>query len=209
MKKPFDLDAIDGFADDFWHAGERVLQAYKVFGNQMEFFLKWADFAPDSLILDMGCGFGELAREAAKYRPSLRVVSLNISEGQLAYCPEPKIKADFQDTGLQSASFDGVACLFSIGHGDVRKVLAEAYRLLVPGGKLLIFDMRGEPDVLWALSYDIFDPFQQDALDLGLELQMLYEIQRYTYTPSSIIPPETIKEHFQHARPALWLYTKP
>ena len=211
MKKPFDVAALDEFADDFWHAGEKVLQAYQIapfIGMQMEAFLRWANFAPEARVIDMGCGFGEFARAAAKIRPSMEVVSLNISEGQLAYCPEPKLLGDFEFTGLPDATFDGVVFLFSIGHGDVRKALDEAYRLLRPGGQLLIFDMLGEPDVLWSLSYDIFDPFQGVASSIGFSLSIMKEFSSYTYTESAFVPPAAMKEHFQNARPALWLYTK-
>lgn len=104
-----------------------------------------------SRILDAGCGIGGtsiLLAEEFDYR----VLGITLSGVQLARAqraaamsraterPAFEIR-DFLATGLESGSFDGVLALESLGHADDKTAfLQEAFRLLRPGGRLVVFD---------------------------------------------------------------------
>jgi class 3 adenylate cyclase len=100
---------------------------------------------------DVGCGAGdELARLAAVVGTSGRAVGVDPSEVLL---DEARLRAeaagvavelhatDGRTTGLQDQSFDAVRIERVVQHvGDIDGFLAEAYRLVKPGGRVAIAD---------------------------------------------------------------------
>lgn len=99
-------------------------------------------------ILDLGCGFGATIAHLQKQFPSADFTGVNLNSVQLDAarlgCPAANfICADFQDTELPSASFDAAFALESacFAEGETKtKLLAEAARLLRPGGKFVVVD---------------------------------------------------------------------
>jgi ubiquinone/menaquinone biosynthesis C-methylase UbiE len=106
----------------------------------------------DDRILDAGCGYGGTAMWLAK-KYQARVVGVNLSPDQIKraryYAQKQNLEhlvkfeqQDFLKTQFPDASFDVVWAQESIAHApDKRAFLAEAYRLLKPGGKLVIEDL--------------------------------------------------------------------
>jgi ubiquinone/menaquinone biosynthesis C-methylase UbiE len=111
-------------------------------------------------ILDMGCGFGKSARPFADRFPKARVAAIDLSAPvlKLAHRQSEKLGkriAFFQraaeDTRFPDASFDLVTATMVIHEQPmpvVRRTLAEAYRLLRPGGRLAILDYHRTGDPL-------------------------------------------------------------
>lgn len=126
--------------------------------------------APPSgaLILDAGCGFGEIARVMKIYRPDLDFVLLNQNSLQLSYAPREfrRIQADFHDIPLADVSVDGVMFCYSLCHANAPRALAEVARITRPGGFLFVYDydrMGGNNDLFFgrllanAIPYDLME----------------------------------------------------
>ena len=109
--------------------------------------------APASL-LDLGCGIGATLRSFARQLPRATLTGVTRVPWQIdraaernATSPETArihlVRGDYQQTSLPSAAFDGIHALESSCHArgaGKTSLLAEAYRLLRPGGRLVIAD---------------------------------------------------------------------
>jgi len=112
------------------------------------------DGIPAPRLLDLGCGLGATLRSFARRLPRARLLGLTRVPWQVEHaralnraagCGEHVrvIEGDYEDTILPRAGYDGVYALESSCHAhgaDKRALLAEAHRLLRPGGRLVIAD---------------------------------------------------------------------
>jgi ubiquinone/menaquinone biosynthesis C-methylase UbiE len=102
--------------------------------------------SPPVRILEIACGTGRLTQELTGLFPTATIVATDISPDMLAFSRR-KIPgtgnivyelADAQDLAYPDASFDVVVAAFVIMIvPDKHKALAEARRVLAPGGKLV------------------------------------------------------------------------
>lgn len=157
--------AADAIYRDIWgeniHIGyfEREgesLQAAMKRSNEM--MAAPAELSGDDKVLDVGCGYGALARFLAK-RFGCEVLATNISERELAWGSELTAEAgldekvsfewaDFHDLPFEDASFD---CYWSqeafLHAADKATVLNEGFRVLRPGGRMVFTDLLVRRDV--------------------------------------------------------------
>jgi len=105
-------------------------------------------------LLDLGCGLGATLRSFRRRLPQARLLGLTrvpwqVEQAQAlnaaAGCGEGVrvIQGDYEDTILPRAGYDGVYALESSCHAhgaDKAALLAEAHRLLRPGGRLVVAD---------------------------------------------------------------------
>jgi cyclopropane fatty-acyl-phospholipid synthase-like methyltransferase len=105
-------------------------------------------------LLDLGCGLGATLRSFARRLPHARLVGLTrvpwqveraLALNDAAGCGERVrvIEGDYEDTILPPSSYDGVYALESSCHAhgaDKGALLAQAHRLLRPGGRLVVAD---------------------------------------------------------------------
>ncbi len=138
---------------------QRVVDRMELRGRDPRFvkmradYLEAADLGSASSFLDLGCGTGIDARAAAR-RPEFKGVAsgIDLSPGMIeagkrfaadeGVAQRVDLRAgDAASVGLPDASFDVVVASTLVSHVDSPPdVIAEAARLLAPGGRLVIFD---------------------------------------------------------------------
>lgn len=138
--------AIDNMHRQVMAIGWKLLQPFQFADNDAEhirLLLGQARFPAGARILDVGCGVGECARLMKDQRPDLEFVLVNFSEAQLADCPEgfEKHLADAHDLPFSDESFDAVMFNAALGNMDAMVALAEASRVLKPGGVLFLNEL--------------------------------------------------------------------
>jgi MPBQ/MSBQ methyltransferase len=107
------------------------------------------DFIPEKVgtILDVACGMGGTTKYLLDYYSPEDVVGINISAKQLRSCrlraPDCTfINMSATNMRFPNNSFDNVICVESTHHFVTReKFIAEAHRVLRPGGRLVLSDI--------------------------------------------------------------------
>lgn len=110
---------------------------------------KLLDFLPErgGRILDVACGKGATTRHLARYWPAAAIAAINISQRQLhtarRNAPGCALAAmDAARLAFRDGSFDNVLCVEAACHFNTREsFLAEACRVLAPGGRLAFSDL--------------------------------------------------------------------
>lgn len=109
-------------------------------------------FAPQS-ILDIATGTGDLAIALYQELQPARIIGADISEGMMAVGREKvaaagyaeQITFEWQDSlhlDYASDTFDAVTAAFGVRNfEDIRKGIAEMFRVLRPGGHLMILEL--------------------------------------------------------------------
>ncbi len=106
---------------------------------------------PQGTLVDIGCGPGYLARATAVRFPQLRVFGLDLDPRALALAhvdartgSQPGwVAGDAHQLPFADNSLDFIASSLSLHHWkNAQGVLREFGRVLKPGGKLLVWDLR-------------------------------------------------------------------
>jgi len=115
--------------------------------------------SPCRCVLDVGCGTGRLAARVHQARPQARVVGCDFSAGMLRHATERWrrgnwIRADAGQLPFGNAVFDAVLSTEAFHwFPDQDAVLAECFRVLVPGGQLLLAFVNTPLEVVSDLAY--------------------------------------------------------
>jgi len=116
------------------------------------------------ILLDAGCGPGHLDMAVLKVRPELRIIGVDTSEVMLQIASRSFIgsrhwkrisfcKGNVQELPINNNSVEFVISTGSLHHWlEPGKALGEIYRILKPGGRFLLFDLRRDiPAFLYPL----------------------------------------------------------
>ena len=144
-------DELDRFYRDIW--GEHVHHGYWITGREspaaavealIELLANRLALAPGQRLCDIGCGYGATARYLAR-NYGAEVTGLTISAAQAGYArahaaPNVTIRqADWLANDLGPASFDRAYAIESSEHmADKQLFFSEAFRVLKPGGRLVV-----------------------------------------------------------------------
>jgi len=133
----------------FWEKGTRNLHEALI--NENKAVAEKLDIKKSDIILDAGCGVGGTVIWVAE-NYGTKVVGINISEKQVElakeYAKKRKIEhlvsfevKDFCNTGFPDESFTKIFGLESICYAEEKEdFIREAFRLLKPGGILVVAD---------------------------------------------------------------------
>jgi len=149
------LDKLDDASLAVWHQGIKILQGFRLADDDPGHVRALLDHLAPLLgpgakrILDIGSGFGEVARLMREQRPELDFVLVNLNQLQLGYTPPDlnRVRADLHVLPFADDSFDAVMFLYTLCHADYAHALYEARRVTKPGGVLFVFDyarLRGD-----------------------------------------------------------------
>jgi demethylmenaquinone methyltransferase/2-methoxy-6-polyprenyl-1,4-benzoquinol methylase len=103
------------------------------------------ELSPGEALLDLGAGTGDLAREALRQQPDIRLVAVDFSlammwAGQASH-RLPWLNADALQLPFTESSFEAVVSGFLMRNvGNLEAALKEQYRILKPGGRMLILE---------------------------------------------------------------------
>ena len=140
---------------------------------------QWVCSRATGSVLEVCCGTG---LNLHHYPDHVLLTALDLNPGMLSVARGRSVvprtmsllQADATQLPFATASFDSVVCTLALCEfRDRRAVLAEMYRMLRPGGRLLLLDhaqwrwpMRGRPVTL---AVDVgFTPHRYERLRLGL-----------------------------------------
>lgn len=175
----------------YWDANTYSLKDALV--NMNKYLASQLNVQASDYILDAGCGVGGSSIYLAGQH-GCRTMGISLSEKQIQTCrqnakryhTEDRCRFEVKDytrTGFAGGEFDGAWAVESVCHANVKKeFLQETYRLLKPGGRLVIADFftlngnssPGGQQLLqrWAESWAVpfferEDRFEQDMADCG------------------------------------------
>ena len=100
---------------------------------------------PGERLLDLGAGTGDLGREALRQQPGIQLVAADFSLAMLQAGGEsgrlPWLNADALHLPFPEGSFEAVVSGFLMRNvGNLEAALKEQYRILKPGGRMLILE---------------------------------------------------------------------
>lgn len=172
--------------DHFMANGANLFNATRLAPTEMEHCRIYYDFVqpkPGAIIVDLGCGVGEVGAWFQWFDPSLHVMNVVNDASLIARMTELKrdcINRSMDDTGLPEGMADNVMFNESIGYVPLEAAFKEAARLLKPGGTLTIKDFSiTDPQVqkfhLDNWDYTISQPteFITKAMAAGFSVQAL------------------------------------
>jgi ubiquinone/menaquinone biosynthesis C-methylase UbiE len=125
-------------------------------------FVRLSGLPPGARVADLGCGSGvftELLRQAGYKAIGLDISPKLVALGRCKYPGLELIEGDAEKLPFESQSLDGVLLSGLVHHfPDPRRLAAEVFRVLKPGGNFVAFDPNRMNPFMW-LYRDRASPF--------------------------------------------------
>jgi SAM-dependent methyltransferase len=148
----------DGADGDYWTEQEEIFDR-SVAGYQVR-FLAAARIGPGDRVLDIGCGTGQVTRDAARLAHPGTALGVDLSGRMIERARKRAadegltnaefVQADAQAYGFAAAAFDvAVSRTGAMFFGDPVAALANVAAALRPGGRLVLLNWQGVPDNPW------------------------------------------------------------
>lgn len=147
-----------------------------------------------SQVLDIATGTGDLAIEVNRQIKPLQIVGIDISEGMLNFGKEKIQKlglshviklqvGDSENIHFQDNTFDAVTVAFGVRNFEnLSKGLSEIFRVLKPGGKLVVLEFS-KPSVFPVKQ--LYPIYSEKILPLFGKI-ISKDKSAYTYLPESV-----------------------
>ncbi|NEO29946.1 MAG: class I SAM-dependent methyltransferase [Symploca sp. SIO3C6] len=138
--------------DDFFNVGYWFSDTHNQQEACFNLMEKLLEFIPEKTgtILDVGCGLGATTSYLLKYYSPAEVLGINISSKQLERCRVNAPNCNFMEMDavemkFEDNKFDNIICVEAALYFDTReKFIKEAWRVLKPGGNLILADIISE-----------------------------------------------------------------
>lgn len=153
----------------YWHDG--AISMREASERLMAELVVRAEVQEGASVLDVACGMGATTSYVASHTKAGRIVGINISDRQLEICRNHAPDLEFQNMSAVEMtfgdnSFDQIFCVEAAFHFNTRRnFLAEACRVLKPGGRLVMTDIPNP-----GLGTDSIPENQIDSLEAYLSL---------------------------------------
>lgn len=213
-----DTTHIDQYTEHLVGQGVSVLQIHRFADTEADHVARlerWAEIPAYSLVADLGCGVGGVARLMKHLRPDLYFTLVNQSAKQLGYCPSGMelIEGDFCTTlENRPEHYDAAMFLFSIGHADHKEALKAAHQLLMKDGILFIYDMirvSGDNKAMEEVQYSVLEKDEIEALfrSTGFKIDFFMQPEDDGQYGEAMLGAD-FKRVFKGTKPAIWRLVK-
>lgn len=158
---PIDFAKLESMTPALIASGERLLQGHLLFedkASHMTALLSHAGPPKDGVVVDVGCGVGELARHWHRRRPDLQFHLVNKVASQLDACPHgDAFTLHLADAHYMTSLPDNLADVvwfsYALCNMSAATALKEARRVAKPGGRVVLYepmDLTGADQKTWS-----------------------------------------------------------
>lgn len=152
MKEWWKVDQTHAFHYGYYEKGFRNHNQAILHMNDVVWSMLRFDGTRPLQILDAGCGVGGTSIYLAKKYPMVTFTGISIAPSEVKFATELAaqnkvaentqfLEENFCETKFPDSSFDGIIALESINYArDTRDFFQEMYRVLKPGGQLVVLD---------------------------------------------------------------------
>lgn len=166
-------------------------------------------------ILDVATGTADLALASLRLKPE-KVIGIDISEQMLAIgkekvkaCKQENIitlqQADAENLPFEDNSFDAITVAFGVRNfANLPLGLANMWRVLKPGGSLVILELTQPPNKLMRLGYNAYNRYWLPFIGKMLSKNN----SAYTYLPASIRAFPQGNDFINHLKNAQFTHTR-